>query len=300
MTIINAWKAESTRGTTTFDTLYNFGGILPDNALPLDFSHDVEINSEEIQGQSYPSLTLGNRYNDKTTARFVPYHAKCLHWMLGAASDETTYVALDNYAAGTPKPSIGAFQQTTHEKFQGKGLVAQQLDLHHKTGMPLTAIESFMGMTHGVSTASPSTSDAGSEIRPFDVCSTLQWGNTDLFMDEIGFSFAHKIQGLPNGTGAYGSLIDTNSAIACVATVMCHGDISALYTDKDAGTARLLRYKVIKSQDSLQYIDIMSTAFIKAITPRYFFNVPDTAAVILQCGAVHCHVHDINKSFYGV
>jgi hypothetical protein len=300
MTIMNCWKEEATRGTNTLDTMYNFGGIPADSSYPLGLSHEIEINSEEIQGQSYPTLSIGNRFNGKTTATFIPHNAKCLHWMLGKATDQTTYVRLSNYSAGTPKPAISVFQSTTYDKFEAKGLVAQQLDLHQKMGGALDAVESFIGMAHGVSAATPSTSDLASETDPFDTCSILKWGSTNLTMEEIGLSFAHKITPLPKSDGSYGSLIDTNSMIAAAVTVKLHGDLHTLYTDQEAGTARTFEYKVIKSLDNTQYIDLTSSCLIKALTPRYFFNVPNIAIVILQCGAVQADVNDIAKANYGL
>jgi hypothetical protein len=298
MTYKDYFKLEAVRGTCTLDTCFKFGLNNTDKKAIVDISDDNELNEIEGLTVHYLTLSQGNTPLDSLQCRFFMINGLPLYWMFGlvtsAAGASPPYV-ISNFTTRN-KPSIAVYLEGDNAmKTYAKGLVAQQLTMTFEIGMPsILAQMSFMGMTHGISTATPTATYPDTIESGFNRLTHWKWNTVAFSIKAWSINVNHKLTGLIGDDGYY-QTISENAPIRSIITVnfMDGVDVTTIMADKRAFTARTLELKMGKSVNSNLYWTWSASCLCLAIQKVRMVGAPDQmVGIFWVTGAVTNTIDD--------
>jgi hypothetical protein len=255
MTYKDYWFQEVTRGLSSqsLATMYEFGLLAQDRRRMLQMTTEEAVNEIENLANRYNTGSGGNFTNDNMGASFIPVNGLPWYWMLGDSSPDGAVHTVTNKSGGY-KPSIAAYLEGK-EKYEAFGNVAMKFDVGMAIGLPVSANMSFMGMTHGRSTATVSSATYPSSIEsPFTIFDSFTWDGDAFDLKSFSCSYTQKLNPLIGSSGFYQSITDTAPIIhVFTAAFKADEDCENIIADKRSKTAKTLVAKVLKSDDPTKY-----------------------------------------------
>jgi len=261
------FKAESTRGTNTLDTMYRLG-LLPSGAERI-ITPQLKYNYNEIKqiGQHYIDISEGNHPLDNQPARFVPVNGLPYYWLLGAAANPSGTLKRITPFTTSPKPSISLFNHDLNGyiPYECKGNVLMSLDESFEIGSALVHNCNWMGMENGISVATPTDGGfIGSVQSPYNsylATDAFKWNTIAYPIIGLTRKNVHTMTGYMGDDGVYIEITESASPIISVWTVIFkeNTDISLIAADFTARTPRAISNKVYKAIDATKYIEYSQT-----------------------------------------
>ncbi len=271
------------------DTFYEIG--LPVNKAYIVSPYaKVDVGVEENNGVYTQSLYAGNTPQDGATLLFCPVNGLFWYWMLGKATDQTTYIdvtAMEKTMSPCRKKRNTFYRENlAANKYYAKGNVAAAMQVVWKIKQPLYVQMQFKGLTHGVHAGAAPTNGGfpGSISSTFNICDTFSWNGTAYTVELLEFQLAQNLQGHIASTGFY-TQVDEQGAISIGFNVVVHSDCSAIQTDLYAGTSRTLIVKMTKPDDTTKYWQLTATARLLKCENLNDIGFPDYWGVAGLCQA---------------
>jgi hypothetical protein len=296
MTVLSLFKKEAVIGTQTIvgETFYEIG-------LPVNKSHiispypKVDVGVEENNGVFTQTLYAGNTPQDGATLLFCPVNALFWYWMLGKATDHTTYIDVTamekTMSPCRKKRNTFYWENLTGNKYYAKGNAAASMQVVWKIKQPLYVQMQFKGMTHGWSAAPTNGGFPGSISSTFNICENVSWDGTSYGCELLEFQLTQNLVGHIAPTGFY-SQVDEQGAIAVGFNLILHGDCAILMADLYEQLPKTLIVKMTKPDDTTKYWQLTATARLLKCENLNDIGLPDYWGVAGLCQAPTVKVVD--------
>lgn len=300
--------------TMVGQTTHKWGGFAESRGYPLGLDFNVQLNQEEILGQSYATLDSAGNYpadpvkiNQSVLVNGIPYHAMYGYADLSGGS----YIAhtvrdITNFTiTQVLKPRyhcaevLGTLKE--HEVFS---VLFHDLNTSHIIGFPMTFDMVGKGYKHQISAISlPTPIFPGNETGGFDIIDTLKWNNVSLTRPFMIQTKATQTVKAAIGDEGYFTSITEWSPIFSAMVIGFRGVAnSGIWDDFHGKTKRSLQYKVKKSSDPTQYIDYNSAVnIVRSFTPvKVQGEIISFTAVIEMQNPIITVRDGLNNSFYTI
>ena len=300
--------------TMVGQTTHKWGGFAESRGYPLGLDFNVQLNQEEILGQSYANLDSGGNYpadpvkvNSSILVNGIPYHA-----VYGKADlVGGTYIAdtvrdITNFTTTQVlKPRyhcaevLGTLKE--HEVFS---VLFHDLNTSHIIGFPITFDMVGKGYKHQISAITlPTPTFPGTETGGFDILNTLEWNNVALtkpFM--IQTKATQTVKATIGDDGYYVTITEWSPIFSAMVIGFRGVGNSGIWDDFHAKTKRSLQYKTLKGSDPTQYLDVNSAAnIVRSLVPvKVQGEIISFTAVIEMQNPVITARDGINDSFYTI
>lgn len=261
-----------------------------DNSGLSQIQDNKEITTNEIYGQSYPSLYAGNLPADNIPLKGILVNALPLYWFYGKATGQTTRT-ITNTDQTTSKPRFCLWVDDDGKYHYYNGVIYNSLSLEFRESALHFGLTG-KALSHDETTSAPASFSFPSSVDdPFDVLYSCSWNSgspVTLKPSQFKLDAVQPMKGIiDSSTKQYKKILQFNMQTTTLTLQFTSTYGELLRTDFYAGTPGEFKIKFVKSTDITKYIEItLSDCYLAGLVKTRvegkdpIYTIPLTAAAV--------------------